>query len=121
VKFVKGSSVWMGTSYRGSRNFCVTTCTISGNCVTLAGLVCDLLIIGFSIPLAAQVSVTWLSGRSVINDNDNLFNIHNCYTGTIGQSVKQPKTTCQHLFKNVQNTIQGYVQYNPFLINIALL
>jgi hypothetical protein len=53
---------------------------------------------------------------------DNLSNIHNCYTGTIGQvSYKQPKTTCEQLLKNVQNNIQDNVQYNSFLINIPLL
>jgi hypothetical protein len=45
----------------------------------------------------------------------NLFNIHNCYTGIIGQvSWKQPNTTCQQLLRNVQNNIQDNVQYNPF-------
>jgi hypothetical protein len=51
-------------------------------------------------------------------NNNNLFNIHNYYTGTIWQvSWKQPNTTCQQIFKNAQNN----VQYSPFLINIPLL
>lgn len=37
----------------------VTTGTISGIFVSLADLVCELLIISFSIPLAAHFSVTW--------------------------------------------------------------
>jgi hypothetical protein len=52
------------------------------------------------------------------HNNDNLFYIHNGYTGTIGQvSWKQTNTTCQQLLKNAQDN----VQYNPLLINIPLL
>jgi hypothetical protein len=53
---------------------------------------------------------------------DNLFNIHNCYTGAIGQvSWKQPNTTCQQLLKMTkqytrQCTIQSLFDQYPLVV-----